>query len=922
MRARSAVLSGLVALSVVGVAVAGVVPRGDGKVHVRAHPHPILGEGERDGETEAEREAGAEREGRGDRPSPTEIAEEQDEESARHAREAWVELAHRTAPGTDWRKVEEQNIRSAIARRGVAPPPPIGEWVERGSTNQAGSMYAVARTTDGASIVAGSSFGGVWKAGLDGTGWTPHGDNVYGGVHHLAVLPPDVAGGPDVMITSPTWGNLVFRSADDGASWSSPGGLPADLVGVRRITVGADDTVWLVAATDLTGLVYRSTDRGQSFQQVLDLEGSWGDVWVPTQRAGEVYAVGAYQVFGSTDNGAHWTGRPSPDVASTGRITGSEATDPPVLYVAPGGFYGGYGAVRLYRSDDGGGSWDRRGVMEDYWEVLTASILDPNLVAYGGVNLYRSNDGGDTFRAVNTWDQYYAQPETKLHADMMAVNVIPEADGTETWYIGCHGGVYDSRTQLQGVRNLSMTGLRVGQYYSVFTNRDDPGEILVGAQDQGLQYADTDPLGEAVFPMEQVTSGDYGHLVSTDGSHDWVFSVYPGFVLVWRGTANPTLDGFDFPPDPVLPYWLPFLAPDPLGDKDAGLFAAGHLWRFSRGGDGSWNWDQFSTRSFTEEPGEFLSAVAFSPVDPTLAWGVSSTGRVFRSESSGESWADIGDGPVGPWLYGSAVVPSHLDRDTVYIGGSGYDGPSVLRSVDNGATFEAWDQGLPPTLVYTLVELSDGTGRLVAGTETGAYVRDPAVGEWVDASAGRAPITQFFSAEVLTTENTVRFATYGRGVWDLRLDPQGEGCFATRDADGDGVTCETDCDDEDATVFPGATESCDGVDSDCDGTAEPDDDADGALACADDCDDQQPLAYPGATEVDCDGIDNDCDGVESCPDPVGGGDDDDDVPSGDEGGGCGCATGTGVGAGFGWALVAAAIGLRRRSVVGPGRGAR
>lgn len=40
------------------------------------------------------------------------------------------------------------------------------------------------------------------------------------------------------------------------------------------------------------------------------------------------------------------------------------------------------------------------------------------------------------------------------------------------------------------------------------------------------------------------------------------------------------------------------------------------------------------------------------------------------------------------------------------------------------------------------------------------------------------------------------------------------------DADGDGVLSDTDCDDADSAVFPGAAETCDGVDQDCSGTAD------------------------------------------------------------------------------------------------------
>ena len=96
-----------------------------------------------------------------------------------------------------------------------------------------------------------------------------------------------------------------------------------------------------------------------------------------------------------------------------------------------------------------------------------------------------------------------------------------------------------------------------------------------------------------------------------------------------------------------------------------------------------------------------------------------------------------------------------------------------------------------------------------------------------------------------------------------------------------------DCDDGDAAVYPGASERCNGVDDDCDGSVDEDSavdvatwylDADGdghgdagdtVVSCsapssyvadAADCDDDQPSVHPGATEL-CDGVDNDCDGA-------------------------------------------------------------
>jgi len=87
---------------------------------------------------------------------------------------------------------------------------------------------------------------------------------------------------------------------------------------------------------------------------------------------------------------------------------------------------------------------------------------------------------------------------------------------------------------------------------------------------------------------------------------------------------------------------------------------------------------------------------------------------------------------------------------------------------------------------------------------------------------------------------------------------------AEEDYDGDGWGVEEDCDDDNAEAYPGASESQDGVDNDCDGLVDEgllvDFDADGYTEAEGDCNDDDAGVHPGAGDAD-DGIDNDCDGL-------------------------------------------------------------
>jgi hypothetical protein len=133
---------------------------------------------------------------------------------------------------------------------------------------------------------------------------------------------------------------------------------------------------------------------------------------------------------------------------------------------------------------------------------------------------------------------------------------------------------------------------------------------------------------------------------------------------------------------------------------------------------------------------------------------------------------------------------------------------------------------------------------------------------------------------------------------DFDMDLLGDACDP--DDDGDMVPDTEDCLPFDKSAYPGAVEVCDGKDNNCNAAADegfPDSDYDGWKDCVDEDDDADgsldvvdclpldPEAHPGAVET-CDGKDNDCDNSvdEGFPDSDGDGSADcNDADSDDDG---------------------------------------
>ncbi len=174
----------------------------------------------------------------------------------------------------------------------------------------------------------------------------------------------------------------------------------------------------------------------------------------------------------------------------------------------------------------------------------------------------------------------------------------------------------------------------------------------------------------------------------------------------------------------------------------------------------------------------------------------------------------------------------------------------------------------------------------IAGTAGSAFFLsdDVLVPPSIDAGAATTVAVVFRPADTGTVTDTLQITSNDPDEPQVDVPLSGNGtASAETDRDGDSYTVSGgDCDDGDPSVYPGAVETCDQRDNDCDGEFDEDgqatfyldSDQDGHgdpdqvlvtcsapfpyVSVAGDCNDADSSVYEGAPEL-CDAKDNDCD---------------------------------------------------------------
>jgi len=444
-----------------------------------------------------------------------------------------------------------QRSRSRPADAPVATAPAGATWPDSTSWRHLGPAAFGGRIDDVEAVAddpriifVGAASGGVFRSVNNGVTWEAVLDRYAGSlsVGDIAIAPSDrnvvwVGMGEPNGRQSSTWGDGVYRSLDGGTTWQHMGLRETQTIGRIVIDPHNPNTVFVAALGHLWGPneqrgLYRTKDAGKTWQKVLAVDEHTGAVDVAIDRDGRTLFAATYQrrrrAFGfagsgpgsglwrSLDGGDTWErlggtyGLPTGDV---GRIGVSiSASEPDVVYAVIEARSGG-----VFRSTDRGRTWTRQSATNQrasYYSQIRVDPNDANRVWLLATNIFSSGDGGKTFTIDNT-------SQTHVHPDHHALWIDPR--DSRHMLLGNDGGLYISYDRAQHWQFID--NLPISQFYDIAVDKRDPYWIYGGAQDNG-QWA----LPSRTFSRGGMTNADVINTGYADGFQAAVDQRDPRFV--------------------------------------------------------------------------------------------------------------------------------------------------------------------------------------------------------------------------------------------------------------------------------------------------------------------------------------------------------------------------------------------------------
>ncbi|MCS6924196.1 MAG: hypothetical protein NZM10_07465 [Fimbriimonadales bacterium] len=739
------------------------------------------------------------------------------EEGPEYLEALWDYLYVRAYPNdsVDWLAyLRAAEHRDQMASAFYPASGPVWEFVgPRGATPPYRTYFGTAAVSGRVNAVAydpvnlnvyylGAPQGGVWRTTDGGLTWQPLTDYwQFLQVACIAIHPtnPNVlyVGTGDFQGWMRPFSQGVMRSTDGGQTWQSLGAALFEYRCVSDIIIDPENPNLITVCTGwgpyqrVAGDLWRSTDGGNTWTRVSNVSAIWSDLAIsarnPTTGVRYYYAVGhgnPGRLLRSSDRGQTWTVL-TPPFSAGNQSSLRVATSPnnpnrvyllsgvdaqvwvsndagntwtPMNPSVDGGFYQAWYDATLHVSTDSSGN-----------DVLYLGLVD--LVQWTPTFGWRSIGLGFTEQAI-------------IHVDIHSMAINPR--NPNELLIGTDGGVY-RLTYTPTTGNVSITGLNstlgITQFYWAAFHPTDPNRLMGGAQDNATPRANGD-----LNRWRCIIGGDGGYCAFNPSNPNIQYGSSQ-YLRIRRTTNNwdsSTSIGPDYGSDRVA-----FIAPLAIHPAQPNWLLAGtnYLWR----------WDE-TTRSWTARLGGQvltngrLRAIAGAPSNANVIYTGGDDGQIWMTTNGGATWRQINTGLPNRSISDIAVHPTNPYKIYVVLGGTGT--PHVYRCDNTLAPNVQWVNisgsgltGIPDVHTNTIaLDTAVPDTVIYVGNDVGFFYTLDGGATWRNGTQPLGlPNVQVNTVRVVPATGYLMAATYGRGMWRIRLP-----LVPTGDANGDGCVDDSD----------------------------------------------------------------------------------------------------------------------------------
>ena len=535
----------------------------------------------------------------------------------------------------------------------------------------------------------------------------------------------------------------------------------------------------------------KSTDGGNTWSKVLaprvkNQAGVFFYDWAADLEVaanGDLYATFGInftegKIFRSTDQGESW--QDITPASGANRIelaiapsTGNSTNATTVYAVAAGGL--GNNDIRwMFKTDNGGANWQSISIplMVDgsgnhftrghaYYDlILAVDPQNPNIVFTGGIDIHKSIDGGQSWEGLSHWQGRFEKDY--VHADQHMIIFRP--GNNQEMLFANDGGVYysnNANATFNPEFHAHNANYNVTQFYSIATDNIANSNILIGGtQDNGVQLFDS----EGFELTEEVLEGD--------GAYTFVDQDNPSRVIASRfyNTYYRSYDGgktFD----QVINFQTKGRPINPSDYDDSAdiLYAAGNgneLMRYSN------FFGQIETSALVTGvfDGALISAIKVSPHNPNTIFVGTDQGKIFKVDnaSSEPVFTDISNDLQA---FGYIIsIDVGVSDDELILAFSNYGVQSIWYSQNGGANWVSKDKIsflLPDMPVRWVIFNPDNYEEVMLATEMGVWRTENIKNNnivWESINVGLANVRCDMIA-YRPADKKVIVATHGRGVF-------------------------------------------------------------------------------------------------------------------------------------------------------------